>query len=379
MKITILQGAFLPVPPIQGGAVEKIWYKMGQEFASLGHEVLHISKAHSQLPKQEEINGVNYLRVSGYDTPSNIIKLKWLDLLYSRRAIKKISDDPDVIVTNTFWSPILLRRKIGNKVYVSVERLPKGQMKFYTHVGRLRGCSPSICEGIKEEISEKYHHLVSYIPNPVPFDIKHRPQSLEKENIILFVGRLHPEKGVHILLKAFSLLDANLKNKWKLIILGPHDTKDGGGGKAYKNQLLDLVKHDNIKFKGPIYSDYVLKKFYAKAKIFCYPAQEFSGDAAPVAPREAMSFGAVPIVSKLPCFNDFIVNNENAIVYDHKADVQEKELAESLNHLMKNSKFLKDIAYSSRQTIKKYSPKIIAKKFLEDFRNMNKSITYESL
>jgi hypothetical protein len=37
MRITIVQGAFLPVPPVLGGAVEKIWFALGKEFASRGH------------------------------------------------------------------------------------------------------------------------------------------------------------------------------------------------------------------------------------------------------------------------------------------------------------------------------------------------------
>ena len=56
MKIVILQGAFLPVPPVAGGAVEKIWYRMGQEFAGLGHEVIHIGREFPDLPKNEKID-----------------------------------------------------------------------------------------------------------------------------------------------------------------------------------------------------------------------------------------------------------------------------------------------------------------------------------
>ena len=48
MKITILQGAFLPVPAIQGGAIEKAWEALGQAFAVAGHNVTHISKRHSK-------------------------------------------------------------------------------------------------------------------------------------------------------------------------------------------------------------------------------------------------------------------------------------------------------------------------------------------
>ena len=34
MKITIVLGAFLPVPPVMGGAIEKSWFTLAQEFVS---------------------------------------------------------------------------------------------------------------------------------------------------------------------------------------------------------------------------------------------------------------------------------------------------------------------------------------------------------
>jgi hypothetical protein len=44
MRITIVQGAFLPVPPLLGGAVEKMWFGLAPEFVRHGHEVVYISR-----------------------------------------------------------------------------------------------------------------------------------------------------------------------------------------------------------------------------------------------------------------------------------------------------------------------------------------------
>ena len=72
MKITIVTGAFFPVPPILGGAVEKVWFALGQEFVRRGHQVTHISRSHPDLPEREEIAGVQHrrvarLRTAGFD------------------------------------------------------------------------------------------------------------------------------------------------------------------------------------------------------------------------------------------------------------------------------------------------------------------------
>ncbi len=368
MRIAIIQGAFLPVPPVRGGAVEKIWYRMGQEFAAMGHEVVHISRSHADFPAKENVNGVTYVRVPGYETPSSLLKLKLLDLVYSIRAIKTLPEEVDIIVTNTFWSPFLLRGERGKKVYVDVQRVPKGQMKFYLHVGVLRGCSPAICEAIIKEVAPECHHLISYVPNPVPFEIKTLP--IRREKTLLFVGRLHPEKGVHVLLNAFRLLAKEQVLGWKLKIIGPSSFEEGGGGAAYYQELQQLSTGMNVEWIGPVFNDDVLIKYYAEAGIFCYPAQEGSGDAAPVAPREAMAYGAVPVVSGLGCFHDFIQNGENGVYYDHTADDQVGALAQALSALMNDETRLN---WLSKQAIKvntEYAIPVIARRFIDDFRKI---------
>src|SRR6478672_4557420 len=130
MKITIVLGAFFPVPPILGGAVEKVWFALGQEFVRQGHEVVQISRTYSGLPEKEMIAGVHHLRVRGYAQPSSIIWLKSLDLLYSLRVLRALPP-AEILVTNTFWLPILVRRRDRGLVYVHVQRGPKGQMRFY--------------------------------------------------------------------------------------------------------------------------------------------------------------------------------------------------------------------------------------------------------
>ena len=64
MKINILQGAFLPVPPSKGGAIEAAWHSLGREFAKRGHEVTHVSSMAPDLPNEETVGDVKYTRAS---------------------------------------------------------------------------------------------------------------------------------------------------------------------------------------------------------------------------------------------------------------------------------------------------------------------------
>ena len=71
MKITIVLGAFFPVPLTMGGGVEKVWFSLAPEFVKRGHEVVIVSRKTPGLSREETIDGVKQLRVDGFDTHEN--------------------------------------------------------------------------------------------------------------------------------------------------------------------------------------------------------------------------------------------------------------------------------------------------------------------
>src|SRR5581483_1699797 len=238
MKITIVLGAFFPVPPRMGGGVEKVWFTLAPEFAKRGHEVVMLSRKTPELPKQETIDGVLHVRVDGFDTPRSLVWLKFLDLIYSLRA-RRVLPPADLIVTNTFWLPMLLRDATRGKVYVHVARYPKGQMRLYRRAARLQAPSQAIADQISKEASQLADKVVA-IPNPVTTVAQSPPLLSQRDKIILFVGRVHPEKGVHVLVEAFVAGAQAAFADWKLMIVGPVETKLGGGGDSYRLSLERL-------------------------------------------------------------------------------------------------------------------------------------------
>jgi glycosyltransferase involved in cell wall biosynthesis len=258
---------------------------------------------------------------------------------------------------------------LGKRVYVDVQRVPKGQMRYYKHVGILRACSPLIEKLIKVEFPKELASKVSYIPNPVPFDIKEF--QVEKKKNVLFVGRLNKEKGVEILIDAFKKVDARVSKDWKLIIVGPSDVRDGGSGPEYLSLLKEKSIGIDVLFVGPVFDEIQLAKYYAESKIFCYPAQKGSGDAAPVAPREAMAYGCATVVSKLECFNDIIVDGVNGIQFDENPDTQVNELSDVFAELFNDPEKIDKLSVQARNVIQMYSSPIIAKQFLNDFKKLD--------
>lgn len=363
MKITILQGAFLPVPPVMGGAVEKMWYLLGQKFAARGHAVVHVSKKCADFPAQEWIQGVEHVRVAGHDAPSNGIFLKALDGIYTLKAIRAIPDDTDIVVTNTFWAPLILPLIKKAKIYVDVARMPKGQMRLYGAAARLRGTSTPVAAAIRAELPVRRHSQIGMIPNPLPYETDEAIDLSNKGRSILYCGRIHPEKGLELLTEAAKALP----DGWTLSIVGPWKISAGGGGESYLRTLKAMLDADKVRFIEPIYDINKLNALYKEAAIFVYPSVAEQGETFGLAPLEAMAWGAVPVVSDLACFKDFIADGKNGLIFDHRAEDARGRLTQSLLRLIEDHVLRRRLAEKALNVRVTHSPASIAELFLSDF------------
>jgi glycosyltransferase involved in cell wall biosynthesis len=369
MKITIVLGAFFPVPPTMGGGVEKVWFTLAPEFVKRGHEVVMVSRKTPGLSGDELIDGVKHLRVEGFDTPRSLVWLKFLDLIYSLRTMSLLPR-ADIVVTNTFWLPILLRDSKRGRVYVHVGRYPKGQVRFYRRVARLQAPSRAITEQISKEaplLTDK----VRAIPYPVtrstvtgpPPPIDDRPTN------ILYVGRLHPEKGVHLLVEAFASGARSALADWKLMIVGPTETKLGGGGERYLASLQCAAERSEgkITLAGPMFDSVELANSYRSARLFIYPSLSERGESFGLAPLEAMAHGCAVLVSNLECFHDFIRDNETGLIFDHRKQPIAETLRAKIDNIISNETLLARVAAAGYQKSSEYSPARVADEFLKDF------------
>jgi len=372
MKITIVLGAFFPVPPIKGGAVEKIWFALGQEFARRGHDVVEISRAMSQLPREEILNRVKHLRVCGFNPPRSLFWLKVLDLIYSIR-VRSMLPEADVIVTNTFWLPILLRNAKHGKVYVHVARYPKGQMRFYGHAARLQAPSHAVAGAISTEASH-LRDKITVIPYPAPRSaIEREPVPIDKrQKIILFVGRIHPEKGVHLLVDAFTNMPRKLSSQWKLSIVGPAEQELGGGGGRYLAELKELAAKaaGKIFIHEAVFDPAKLEQNFRDARLFVYPSLADLGESFGLAPLEAMAHRCAVMVSNLACFSDFIRDGQTGFVFDHRSKNPAQALREKLESVIADPTLLAHVSEAGYRKSADFSIDRVADQFLHDFSSL---------
>jgi glycosyltransferase involved in cell wall biosynthesis len=370
VKIVILQGAFLPVPPLMGGAVEKMWFILGQKFSARGHQVTHISRRFKHLPTKDLIDNVQHIRVAGYETPSSLILLKLLDAIYTIRAMQAVPKDADIVVTNTFWAPIFLPLVTRAKVYVDVARMPKGQMCFYQKA-HLRANSNPVATAIRAELPSALHHQVSMVPNPLPYQATIIEQLnysdfSNKKHVILFCGRVHPEKGIELLTETIQALP----DDWILKIVGPYKIAEGGGGEEYLRLLKRIFNSPKVQFIEPIYDVNKLNLLYKEASIFVYPSIAEKGETFGLAPLEAMAWSAVPVVSDLNCFKDFIFHGKNGLIFDHSSEGAGGQLKECVLDLIHNHQKLVQLANEASKVNISHSPDNIADLFIADFKRL---------
>jgi glycosyltransferase involved in cell wall biosynthesis len=105
---------------------------------------------------------------------------------------------------------------------------------------------------------------------------------------LLFLGRLHPKKGVDILLRAWSIVEASFP-EWGLYIVGPDD---GGYGRQMERLAAELSLQ-RVKFEGAIYGAEKVARYRA-ADLFVLPTR---GENFGLAVAEALANGIPAIVS----------------------------------------------------------------------------------
>jgi glycosyltransferase involved in cell wall biosynthesis len=369
MKITIVQGAFLPIPPKMGGAVEKIWFALGKAFAERGHEVTHISRAYSNLPETEHVDGVKHIRVQGADTPRSLVQLKWRDLVYSMRVLSVLPQS-DILVTNTFWLPVLASGAKHGKIYVHVARYPKRQMRFYKRAARLQAVSNHVGQAIREQ-SPSVAGRVTVIPNFVGNAIAATPpKQVQKQ--ILYVGRIHPEKGIHLLIEAFAKMINGGFDDWRLCIVGPWELKHGGGGAEYYERLTALSGDTSkyIDWLGQVFDPVKLNAIYRESSLFVYPSMADRGEASPLAPLEAMSQGCPVVVSSIGCFSDFVVSGQNGWFFEHRGDDPSSELANTIGKVISDQKTLQLASENAIRTARGFTLSAVSERYLADFEEI---------
>lgn len=148
---------------------------------------------------------------------------------------------------------------------------------------------------IDNKISERKIHIlpdVSETPECDYEDIRVKYGISADKKLLLYLGRMIPQKGVNVLIQAFSLLDIEDRKKFFLLIAG------GGDYKAECEKLATELKIKNIAFAGAI-SPEMRGNYFSQCDIFIYPVTYRTGwvDVWGLTLNEAIQHGKVVIAT----------------------------------------------------------------------------------
>ena len=181
-----------------------------------------------------------------------------------------------------------------------------------------------LSNGMKQYFADVYGRETLLIPNGVPSYQPCAPAlirryGLEKDNYILYLGRIVPEKGEHYLIQAFKQLPTDKK----LVIAG-----GASDSQEYLEELRQLAAGDDrIIFTGFVQGQ-LLAELYSNAYTYVLPSDV---EGMPLSLMEAMSYGNCVLTSDIDeCAS---VVQQHGVIFRH-GDVN--DLRDKLAALLAN-------------------------------------------
>lgn len=202
-----------------------------------------------------------------------------------------------------------------------------------------------LSRNVQKYFQETYGRKTMMIPNGVNkpeirnAEIISEKYKLNKDNYILFLGRIVPEKGLKYLIQAFK----QVNTEKKLVIAGgSSDTEE------FMDELKQLAAGDSrIIFTGFVQGR-LLEELYSNAYIYALPSDL---EGMPLSLLEAMSYGNCCLTSDIPECAEVV---EKAAVTFRKGDID--DLKEKIQILCDNEKSVESYKQRASEYIcKKYN------------------------
>lgn len=215
-----------------------------------------------------------------------------------------------------------------------------------------------LSEGVQKYFADTYGRKTVFIPNGVNRPIIRRPQlikekyGLDKDEYILFLGRLVPEKGITYLIEAFR----KVKTRKKLVIAGGSSDTD-----AFSLELKKLAEGDDrIVFTGFVQGQ-MLEELYSNAYVYTLPSDL---EGMPLSLLEAMSYANCCLTSDIAECAEVV---ENKAILFEKSDID--DLKEKLQYVCDNPDAVKKLKNGAADFIcQKYNWDDVVKKTLKLYR-----------
>jgi len=352
VKIAILTPHF---PPRWLAGTEIASYYIAKYLATRGHEVHVVTQRDPGLPRNQYIEGFHIHRIG---IPN--LKVGGLTLFILDLCILLTKMQPHIIHAQSI--PMGLPCLIICKKLLKIPFVVMGQgsdvygyWPYKSLISRLvlknADAVIALTKDMEMRMLEMYTREILVIPNGVETETfsaitredARRTLGIDAhEKIILYVGRLHPVKGVKYLVKAMDII-RSYENNVKLIIVG-----DG----EQRNYLLRLTREFNLEnhiiFIGKV-PHQKIPTYLKAADVFVLPSlrEGFS-----LVILEAMAAGLPVIATRVGVVPEVIKDYENGFIVE---PMNPHQIAEKCLLLLKDEKLRERMSSNNIEKAREFS------------------------
>lgn len=355
--------------PSREGGVEIVVEELAKRMVQKGHEVTcynrkghHVSGKEFDTQNMDEYQGVRLKSVLTIDK-------KGLAAMSASffAAVQAAFGKYDVVHFHAegpcamLWIPKLFGKRCIATIHgLDHQRAKWGRFaKTYIMLGEK--CAARFADevivlsrGVQDYFKSVYGRETRFVPNGVDRPVL-RPVTSMKDDYLLFLGRIVPEKGLAYLVEAFKQVNTDKK----LVIAGGASDTD-----EFMNELKAMADGDDrISFTGFVQGE-KLEELYSNAYVYVLPSDL---EGMPLSLLEAMSYGNCCLVSDISECTEVVEDKGVTFAKGNVTDLKEK-----LQWLCDNPDIVEGYKREAADFIcEKYNWDEVVDRTLELYENLN--------
>jgi D-inositol-3-phosphate glycosyltransferase len=412
VRLLQVSGGEVRIPAKTGGAIEAFIFSISKQLAEMGHEVTILDRQYSDAdPITENMDGIRIVRLNARRFHFNSLKRvpllggSFRQLSYIFNQLAFISKVRGYLLKTDSYDVIHVHDTGGGFLLALMDRNSRGKLVYTCHSSRRAGDSINVWDRIVFLMQDR---LVKWVPRvTVPSDLIRtklidragispdkivlldhdvdtdllnpginigdirQKYGLDGKTAILFVGRIHPDKGVEYLVKAASItVNQHACRDVMFLLVGPtggqFNMEETAMPNSYLAKIQNLIKEcglqQNVNLTGTIPVD-DLRKLYAVCHMFVLPSLV---DLSPRAILEAMACGKPVIGSRVGGIPVNVRNEESGFLVD---PADEDQLAQKMKYLIDNPEEAKRMGALGRRIVEeKFSSRKTAQRLIHIYQ-----------
>lgn len=373
-------------PNIDGGAIAQ--HNLVHELKKLGHEIHVLAPGYHFKNYTENDNGITVFRTWSITLPfymKNRYRFSPFPLFKIRNIIKKIK--PDIIhICSPYHigaSTYLWARKYQIPVIDSIHLLPENvfspffsskhykslEKRFWKYliyffnladwitIPTQTGADIYLKQGLKNKITPISNGINTKIFNPDnDGEYLRKKFKLPKKNIVMYAGRITPEKNLDVLIKAIPFVKKEVESHFLFV----------GSGGEYKQHLENLAKELNVS-EYTTFTDFLdwedYPNIYSIADVFALPAES---ELQSIVTLEAVASGLPVVVVNKGALPE-LASSGNGFVFEPK---NSKQMAEQIIKILSDEKLKEKMSKKSLELAKKHSMESVATQYEQLYKKI---------